>query len=626
MNFTIENLGFESNFIFLVIREDLHEYHLKRNETCVRGKDKMSEFENTMELSINPYDDLIERPEEAVVSPVILNEPGRKETELQAGRPIEIVPLASDVIYTSTEMRELAVLWNGDVEVEEDLLVPDTEADMESVLNTSVRVASLSVHEAEGGSCEVRGSLKLETMYRSVGVYNNVLSFIGAEVPFRKNCGGAAEVPAADITAFAEVKKKEIHVINERKYRVKLQLTLILKAIRQKDRKWFDGVQGEDLYLKRETLKFADIISRKFRDSEISEELLINNEKIRPLKILKSSFTIAENHRKLTKEKLIVNETIWVRIIYMAEIASRGNLSGQPMLFLGKIDHTQFFTLGKNESEAAVCTVHPHADDLKVEINDAATGFRVRGDVISDIALYSFREHSIVTDFYHGSEEMTCDMKEETVCTGLECVCSEHTVRESISLHENGGDDLRLIYLDAAVTESSTEVTPQGIMVRGKLQLEAVTMNEGDYTVLARKTCDFTCMADLPGGENMITGNHVQSSAHGNCGDLSITAEAGSVFVRQMSGDISGGNMINISAQIQVQLTVHVERRVGVISNPCIIRGCADEDVYPLTVYTVKENETVWDIAKRFRVAEENIIEINNAEDIRPGKKIVVVK
>ena len=63
----------------------------------------MSEFENTMELSINPYDGLIEQPEEPVVSPVILADPGRKEPEMQAGKPMEIVPLASDVIHTSIE-------------------------------------------------------------------------------------------------------------------------------------------------------------------------------------------------------------------------------------------------------------------------------------------------------------------------------------------------------------------------------------------------------------------------------------------------------------------------------------------------------------------------------------------
>jgi len=573
----------------------------------------MSEFKNTMELSINPYDDLIEQQAEPVVSPVILNDTGEKQPEMQPSKTMEIVPLAPDVIHTSAAVRELEILWNGELEIEEDLLVPDTEADMEAILNTAAIVGSLSVHETEGGSCEIRGTLKLETMYRSAGVYNNVLSVISTEVPFKKNCG-VVEVPVSDLFVSAEIKKKEHHIINERKYRVKLQLGLLLRTIRVREKEWFDGIKGEELYLKKEAVKFANVISRKSRDSEIREELLINNEKIRPLKIIKSSCTIAENHRKLTKEKLIINETLWVRIIYMAEIASKGNLSGQPMLFLGKIDHTQFFTLGKDESAASACDVSPHAEAMKVEINDAATGFRVTGDIFTDICLYDFQEKELVTDFYHRSEEMTCDRKSEQVCTGLESMCISHTIRESISLHENGGDDQRIIYLDASVTESSTEITVQGIAVRGKLQLEAVTMNEGDYTVLAAKMCDFVCMADLPAHESSSADNH------------SISVETGPIFVREMSGDISGGSLINISAQVQVPLTVRRERELAVISNPCIVKNGEDAEHYPLTVYTVKDNETAWDIAKRFRVPEENITEINKSEDIRPGRKIVIVK
>lgn len=571
----------------------------------------MSEFENTMELSINPYDDLIEKPAEPVVSPVILTGPGRKEPELP-GKTMELVPLAGDVIHKADTVRELVELWSGEAEVEEDLLVPDTEADMETVLNIEAAAGSLGIHEAEGGSCEIRGDLKLETMYRSAGVYNNALSVISAAIPFKKNCG-AVEVPVADIIVCAEIKKKEHHIINERKYRVKVQIGLTLKTVCEKEMAWFDGIKGQELYLKKEPVKFAELISRKSRDSEVDEELLINNEKIQPLKILKSCFTIAENHRKITREKLIINETIWVRIIYMAEIASKGNLSGQPMLFLGKIDHTQFFTLGKNESEALACTVHPHAEDLKVEINDAFTGFRVTGDVISDICLYRFPEKEIVTDFYHGTEEMTCDRNAGPVCTGLENLCVEHTVRESISLNDNGGDDQRIIYLDASAGGITAEATAKGIAVKGRLQLEVITMNEGDYTVRASKMCDFTCMADLP--------DHASRSA----GEHGLRVEQNSVLVREMTGDISGG-MINITAQIQAQLTVYEERQLTVISNPCIVRSGETVKVYPLTVYTVKENETVWDIAKRFRVPEENITDVNAAEDIHPGKKIVIVK
>jgi hypothetical protein len=146
--------------------------------------------------------------------------------------------------------------------------------------------------------------------------------------------------------------------------------------------------------------------------------------------------------------------------------------------------------------------------------------------------------------------------------------------------------------------------------VSGKLQLEAVTINDGDYTSVARKICDFNCSTDAP-------------EADSNC---SIRIKTDRIFVREVSGDISGGAQINLTVHVQAQLTLLQECNIGMISNPCFLR--TDEKVkdYPITVYTVKENESVWDIAKRFRVDEKNITEINRKEDICAGKKIVIVK
>ena len=576
----------------------------------------MSEFEKTAELEMNPYDSLIEPAAEPASEPVILKGSSGAQQNIKPERAVEIIPLSSEVIYSKVDAKEYLDSHVMEFEIEEDLLVPDTEPDMEAILNASGRVDAITVYGEEGGTPEIRGTVQLETMYRAAGVYNNTISVIGTAVQFKKNPGEPG-MDASQVTARAEIRKIEHHIINERKYRVKLHMQVFVREAKEHERHMFSGIEGEELYMKKETVRFASAVSKKTRESEISEEMLINDEKIRPLKIMKASFTVAENHRQLTKEKLIINETVWVRILYMAEIASKGNLSGQPMLFLGKIDHTQFVVLGKSEDEAAACIARSDAGGLRAEINSEATGFRIEGDISTDIELYSFHEKEVVTDFYHGREEMTCDRREETICSGIENLRMEQTIRESIGLPQDSGEELRVIYMDAAVTESSVEVTASGAEVRGKVQLEAVIMNEGDYTILAKKICDFSCSANLPAAARAL-----------DLQTCTVIPEAAieSVAVREMTGDIIGGNQVSITAQLQVQLNVHNEARLSCISNPCFIRSEDPVKQYPITVYTVKEDDSVWDIAKRFRVPEEYIMEINDPENVRPGRKIVIVK
>ena len=349
-----------------------------------------------------------------------------------------------------------------------------------------------------------------------------------------------------------------------------------------------------------------DMVSRKTKSGDINEELLIGDEKIRPVKILKTKITTCENHRQLTSEKLVLNQTLWVRILYLAEIASKGNLSNQPMMYQGKIDHTQFIPLGKGEGEVVTCTTCSPVEKIDIEINRESNGFLVSGEIITDVEFYSEVKKEIVTDFYHDKEEMTCDMKSEKICNSVNRLSAEQTLRESISLQAEAGDELRIIYIDAQAVETAVTIEGSSVIVKGKLHLEAVIMNEGDYTMLAKKICDFSCMKELPQGMCSRT-------------DLERIA------VREIKGDISGGE-INLTAQLQADLNIYNEAEINCISNPCIIRRGQPVKQYPITIHTVADGETIWEIGKKYKVGEDCITAYNKPECIQPGKKIIIVK
>ena len=560
----------------------------------------MSEREMIMAEGTNPYDHLIEVETEPVKSPVILGNAEVPDKKIKHDTTMEIVPLAGEAAYSKISVKEYRSAETVHVDVEEDLLVPDTFPDMEMILNVDARVLSGEIF-IENETSEIKGRIKLETMYRTGENYGNNISVLPAELNFTEilKCDGAVHLNP-------QISKIEYRIVNERKYKIRVMIEIDVKCEREKEHLIFEGIDGETLHLKKKQLCLMDLLSRKISESDVSEELLINDEKIRPVKILKYKVNVAENHRQLTKEKLVLNQTLWIRVMYLAEIASKGNLSNQVMFFRGKVDHTQFISLGKMEGETESCITASSAENIKVDINRESNGFEISGEIATEIACYGYMERELVADFYHSKEEMTCDRKTENVCAGVERISVEQTIRESIGLQQESGDELRIIYLDAQPFDVTVAAEESAAVVRGKLHMEAVVMNEGDYTILAKKICDFSCIKELPQEKNCVL-------------------ELSGFTVRELTGDIAGTD-INLTAQIQADINIFKEAEFTHISNPCIVKSSKPEKCYPITIHTVSEGESVWDIGKKYKVSEECIMHYNKEDSIKAGNKIIIVK
>lgn len=620
----------------------------------------MNNMEKTMELELNPYDRLVEgqqeheaqavtkesdlqgehsREQTIAVERVSENRrpenrkseggrtgsrrPENRRTETattvpdmtEAAKPVEIVPLSGKAIFNTMASREYGNSYSMEAEIEEDLLVPDTEPDMDIILNTSAIVGSAgfsmedNVGADDAGAGTVRGELALEVLYQaasaSADVRSNKLILLKNQVPFKRawkeNFSDSAQMEVS-----VRIRNIECRIINERKYRVKIRIDITAIEIVSYERKMFEDIRDEELEFLKETASILNIAFTKNKESEINENLPIDNDRIKPLKILKSSFISAENHRQFTGEKLVLNETIWVRILYLAEIASQGNLSSQPMLFQGKIDNTQFIPLDGSKNITA-CRISSDASAMNVQINDAANGFSIEGPIKTKVDFFDMIQRDIVVDFYNKNEDMACDNKEEIVCCGFETKITEQTVRETITMQQESSESQRIVYTDASVMETDINESNGKAEIKGKLQLEILTMTDSNMFSLAKKICEFSTIVDMP--EN--SSRYVTDSR---------------IFVREINADIANQSQINIMAQLQIEMDICQEGTIKLITNPCIVRDEDSGKNYPIIIYIVKENDTIWDIAKRYRVSMDHITRINKVDSISEGMKIVIAK
>ena len=518
-------------------------------------------------------------------------------SEMGKAKELELTPVADSAVFTALTVKELAGRRRREIIIEEDLLVPDTEPDMDQIFNISAAAAECGFRREKAGGT-VKGELKVEALYRSA---DGKLLLLENRLPFEK---GWAEnfSDGAEIRIACDVRAAEYRVINERKYRVRVRLEVTAREVAVKERQFFEGIRDRELELLKEKTGILNLAGTIAKESEIDEELKINNEKIRPVKIIKSCFTVCENHRQLTSDKLVVNTTVWVRIVYMAELASQGNVANYPVYFTGKIDSTQFIPLDSGR-EADCCRIDYDAAGLAAEISDTADGFRVKGFLKTEADVFEIVQHEVVTDFYDMTDDVICDRAAEQVCCGMETVTVQQAVSDTLDLHDEHWDTGKIVYTDARITEYDIEVREGRAEICGRMQMEALVLGDEGRAVTARKVCEFAMPLDSDDGG---------------------TFEGCRVIAREITAELAG-SYVNITVQLQGTAELCRYSSIGFISNPCIARGGRVQR-YPLTVCTVKDGESVWDIAKRYRVPAESVCRVNGVDELSPGMKIIVAR
>ncbi len=612
------------------------------------------ERENYMEQ--NPYDILIEPAQEPVSSPVIFAAAQHTEPKINHEETMEMEPLSEQVQCSKIRTKEYASGNLHNFEVEADLLVPDTEPDMDMILNVSGQINGLRLAEKEGGICSAAGAVDLEIVYRSRDNYGDPVRVISSALEFTRPLENVTS-PAAEVNLYGRITKTDCRILNERKYKVKIFVQLETRILKDCERSIFEGIKDQPLYFKKEKINFPDVSEPKKYGIDIDRELLINDEKVRPVKIMKAEFSVCENHRQLTKDKLILGETIWVRILYMAEVASMGNLHNQPMFYQACIDETQFIPLpkmsgGASASSAAAASgvhlsadqltaasgVHLSADQLTAEINAPCSGFTISGAVYAEPDFITFTEKEVVTDFFHAREDLVCDLSAEELCTGITQATLNHTITDSVAVENDNG--MRIIYTGGNILECALDLSESVLTLQGKVQVEAVTINQGDYTTLAKKICSFSCSTEIDcaaglhagfGAAGVAVGGAVMSGGldgaagdgPGGAGGDAVVLEFASI--KEITASING-NQIDFNVSLVFNANIHHKSILTSVSNPCIVRSSTPETNYPITVHTVKDYESSWEIAKSYKVDPDSLTLINGPDCIRPGNKIVIVK
>ena len=412
-----------------------------------------------------------------------------------------------------------------------------------------------------------------------------------------------------------------------------MKVTLSLQAREYRDQKveLFEGITGEDIQTLRERVELTGTALRKKDIVTIKEDLEMKEGDPAVGVLLRQDIRVTENYRQATAEKAVINGFIYVNLLYtaaeamppMAETETGGSEPASPAFpslhqMQSRVEFTIFVPLSQS-AQWSGSFVTFDGSGLRVRQmtgEDGCDVLRLEGDIITWLELYRNQEKEVITDAYHRQRDFVCDF-DETDCRCLAAsVSGEAGVHEIIAMEAAAGTPVQITYVSAEVTRAESQPEPGRIITEGSLavsmlcQAEGSGQSEGPSLFTIRHQIPFRCVTAAPQLEGSETIRH-------------------KVYLKDLWAERNGSQQAEFNASVLVCAEAMEPVSLKVLKNPAFeeVQGTAPAPK-PMVVYIVRDGDSLWSVARRFKTTTDTIAQINQTEDgpLIPGRKLLILR
>ena len=525
-----------------------------------------------------------------------------------------IVPVTGNAVYTPVQVTNISEKPKTVITIEEDILVPDTKPDLREILliDGSALLSSREIDRINKTDDYIglSGEVELKTLYvpENRQAAGPVIA-VQTRVPFKERWHTDI-APGATLIMDCRAEKIEYMVINERKYRVKISLSIAARECIDRKVDIFEGLSGEDLQMLKERAEITNISLRKKDTLTISENLEIKEEGNFE-SILKQDISVAENYKQITAEKIVINGFIYVNLLYTVTGESTCDSIRQAQ---ERVEFTQFIPIKQQaEGVGSICF---DSSGLRVKlVQDEEQGevFRLEGEIITFAELYTVTERDIIVDGYHREKDFICDFTEERSRVPVATSTGEASVREIISPDAAYGEVEKILYTTGEIVDSESRGEQGKVITEGTLQAKMICVslrNEEEPQILSiRQGVPFRVVTTVP----QMTGGEIISAK---------------TQVRDIWAEKINGKQLEFNATVMVGAEIMREVAFKVLTNPAFEESTSKETMAPMVVYVAGKDDTLWSIAKKFKTSADSVSKLNELEDegIVQGRKLLIIR
>lgn len=523
-----------------------------------------------------------------------------------------ITPLTENSIHSTMQVTNMMETAKTEILIEEDILVPDTRPDLKSILMMD---GSLQINQREGeksraGSrsetATISGEIALSTLYVPEKADMNPIPIpIQNRISFQEPWN-LLEGKEGNYCLEGKIEKLHYHVVNERKFRVKILVGVEMREWKNLQVELFEGLQNETIEMRKEDVEVTGLALRKKELFAVEELFVVKEGEAYPESIIKQEISIVDHQRQTAAEKMVINGSIGVNLLYLAE-------DGLHQL-KEKIEFTQFIPLSRSGTWSG-SRVAFDCSELKAKVStteEGAGAILLEGELITWLELYENEKRQVIVDCYHQEKDFLCDY-EEIPCKRLVSTIHGETSMREIVTAEGEVEPEVLLFSKGEVTGCECRTEAGKVVVEGVLRSKILwrgSLSEGEEGLCSQEdSLPFRAVLNLP----QISGHEKVSCQ---------------VCVKDFWAERLTGKQMEVNATLFITGEAVEKMPVKVLKNPAFEQGSTMGEGKGMVVYVVKEGDDLWNIGKVFKATRESMRQINQLgeEDLVVGRKLLIIK
>lgn len=498
------------------------------------------------------------------------------------------------------------------ITIDDDYNIPDVKPDVSELLWQEANVSDITLRPDEK-RVGVSAKFVFDVLYLS-NDKEKLLENIMGELPLREMINADMYMESDELTADAQILDLSVRMINSRKLNIKAIINIELVIHRIVTAPVVSDVLT-DASKRFFEVKYNSLVAKKADVLRIKENVTLAASKPDVGNILFRSVKLRQRQVRLIDNGFNIRGELAFFIIYSHNSGSRDNKE-DIVWYEGSVPFDETVSVN-GVAEDMIGSIGAKLSSYTIEVQPDDDGEErvlcVEAVVGLDIRLLEDKEMRMLEDIYNPTVDYDIaknDIELEKIVVKNESKCS---VTGGIKSTVPSESLLQICYVDGKVIEDERELTPAGIVIRGILEVNIIVIVADDIRPVG------VIKGQLP-FEHTI-------SVPETDGEIKYAYDC---YLEKINVNLTGDNEASVKANIVFDTFVTESITARAIDNIEAVEADMKEimDMPGIIGYIVKDGDTMWNIAKKFRTTTDDIKLINDKSDerISRGEKLIIVK
>ncbi len=497
-------------------------------------------------------------------------------------------------IITSSKVQKL---------VEGDVIVPDIKPDILKLLQTDALTFITDKHITDG-CVDVKGKVDLTMLYIPDSEGDRVKGITSC-FEFDESIVNRELSGVDSVILNSYVERVEVNVVNSRKLKIKVVVAIEYEFIKTTPLLLaVDTEDGEDVQIKRETISVQNSVGITESVFDIHEKAEIASGQESIGELLKYDIKIADCEHKPMGEKVILKGTLCVCVLY---ISKSGNIefseSEIPFTEIVEIENLSESSYCDMDLSIGECSVKPEEDsDGDVRIIDIECSINSYIKAVEDM------EVDMIADCYEPYKSTSVERKNIVIDEIVSRPQTQNTIRDIIEISSDMPSITGVYDVLAHPCMINASITGGRVVCEGKIEAFVLCISDSAQSPVCsiKKEIPFSYMID-------------------DCPDSETLTPKVKAEIKHVGYSLNAAGEIELRIVLSLGANIIKQRSIDIISDVC------DSDVNTefcngIVIYFVQQNDTLWNIGKKYCVPTQAIVDFNSLkeETLKEGTRLLI--